>query len=108
MPHLYHFKDYYHRPLAELTLAETLELETLEKVVPSLSEWDAYAMLPISEREKRWAFLSQKYVDSQGEQVEATRRRDWSCERRSFPRYLSNYRFRLDHGRSDKVEKRES
>jgi hypothetical protein len=47
-----------------LTLAETRELEALERRKPSLAEWDAYTMQPISEHERRWAHLSQKYIEA--------------------------------------------
>lgn len=47
-----------------LTLAETRELERLERIIPSLSDWNAYTMQPVSDTEKRWAYLSQKHVDA--------------------------------------------
>jgi hypothetical protein len=52
------------RILIGLTLAETLELESLERRTPSLAEWDAFTMQPVSEHEKRWAYLSQKHIDA--------------------------------------------
>lgn len=36
---------------------------------PSLADWDAYTMQPISEHEKRWAYLSQKHVDAMEQQA---------------------------------------
>lgn len=61
---LFYFDEYSNRILTGLTLAETQELQQLERVNPSLAEWDAYTMQPISEREKRWAYLSQKHIDA--------------------------------------------
>jgi hypothetical protein len=55
--------------LAGLTPAEARELEALEREIPSLADWDAYTMQPISEHEKRWAYLSQKHVDAMERQA---------------------------------------
>ena len=44
--------------------AETRELRALEQVIPSLAEWNAYTMQPVSEREKRWAYLFEKHIDA--------------------------------------------
>jgi hypothetical protein len=52
------------RILIGLTLAETRELEALERRTPSLAEWDAFSMQPVSSHEKRWAYLSQKHIDA--------------------------------------------
>lgn len=64
MAKLFYFAEYSARVLTGLSLAETRELQKLEQVVPSLAEWSAYTMQPISGREKRWAYLSQKHIDA--------------------------------------------
>lgn len=64
MAKLFYFTEYSARILTGLNLAETRELRELEQAVPSLAEWDACTMQPISEREKRWAYLSQKHIDA--------------------------------------------
>ena len=61
---LFYFDEYANRILVGLTLAETRELEVLECMTPSLSDWDAYTMQPVSDAEKRWAYLSQKHIDA--------------------------------------------
>lgn len=62
MEQLFHMED--HPTLAGLTLAETRELESLERRNPSFAEWDVDTLQPISEQEKRWAYLSQKHIDA--------------------------------------------
>ncbi|HVV41820.1 MAG TPA: hypothetical protein VHC94_12220 [Nitrobacter sp.] len=64
MAKLLYFAEYSPRILTGLSLAETRELGELEQVIPSLAEWNAYTMQPVSEREKRWAYLSQKHIDA--------------------------------------------
>lgn len=64
MPRVYYLDDYRRRVLVGLTLQETFELEALERVTPSLADWDGYSMQPVSEREKRWEFLTQKNIDA--------------------------------------------
>lgn len=64
MTKLFDFDGYSNHILAGLNPAETRELQELERVIPSLSEWNAYTMQPISEREKRWAYLLQKHIDA--------------------------------------------
>lgn len=61
---LFYFDAYADHVLVGLTLAETRELEMLDRVTPSLSDWDGYTMQPISGAEKRWAYLSQKHIDA--------------------------------------------
>jgi hypothetical protein len=62
MDQLFYFEK--HPALAGLTLAETRELKFLERRNPSFAEWDPHTLQPISDQEKRWAYLSQKYVDA--------------------------------------------
>ena len=64
MAKLFSFDDYSDRILTGLNLSETRELQELEQVVPALAEWNAYTMQPVSGREKRWAYLSQKHIDA--------------------------------------------
>ena len=66
MSQLYHLDQYCHRTSTGLTIAEMLEFASLERSALSLTEWDAYTMQPISEREKRWAYLFRKYIDAEG------------------------------------------
>jgi len=61
---IFYFDEYANRILIGLTLAETRELEALERRTPSLAEWDAFTMQPLSEHEKRWAYLSEKHIDA--------------------------------------------
>ncbi len=62
MDQLFYLED--HPVLAGLTLAETRELESLERRNPSFAEWDADTLQPVSDQEKRWAYLSQKHIDA--------------------------------------------
>lgn len=64
MAKIFYFDEYSNQILTGLTLAETRELEELERRVPSLAEWDAYTMQPVSDHEKRWAYLSQKHIEA--------------------------------------------
>jgi hypothetical protein len=68
----FYFDEYANRVLISLTLAEKRELEALERRISSLTEWDAYAMQPISEHERRWAYLSKKHIET----TARTRNRD--------------------------------
>ena len=61
---LFYFDRGSTRILPGLTLAETRALAALERECPSLAEWDAYTMQPVSAREKRWAYLSQKHIEA--------------------------------------------
>lgn len=56
-------------------LAETRELEALERAIPSLSDWDASTLQPLSEAETRWACLSQKPIDAMTCRVRSRRAR---------------------------------
>jgi hypothetical protein len=62
MDQLFYLGD--HPTLVGLTLAETRELESLERRNPSFAEWDADTLQPVSDQEKRWAYLSQKHIDA--------------------------------------------
>jgi hypothetical protein len=62
MDQLFYLED--HPALAGLTLAETRELESMERRNPSFAEWDADTLQPLSKHEQRWAYLSQKYIDA--------------------------------------------
>ena len=64
MAKLFLFDEYSTCILTGLNFAETRELQKLEQVIPSLAEWNTCTMQPISEREKRWAYLSQKHIDA--------------------------------------------
>jgi hypothetical protein len=64
MVQIFRFDTHASRTFVGLTLAETRELERLERIIPSLSDWNAYTMQPVSDTEKRWAYLSQKRVDA--------------------------------------------
>ncbi|GAB1717479.1 MAG: hypothetical protein NTAFB05_25210 [Nitrobacter sp.] len=64
MAKLFSFDEYSTRILTGLNIVETHELQELEQVIPSLAEWNAYTMQPVSEREKRWAYLSQKHIEA--------------------------------------------
>lgn len=64
MAQIFYFDEYTNRILIGLTLAETRELEALERLTPSLSDWNAYTMQPVSDAEKRWTYLSQKHIDA--------------------------------------------
>lgn len=64
MARIFYFDEYTSRILVGLTFAETRELETLERVMPTLSDWNAYTMQPVSGAERRWAYLSQKHIDA--------------------------------------------
>lgn len=61
MGQLFYIED--HTTLAGISLAETRELEYLERRNPSFAEWDAQFQ-PASVQEKRWAYLSQKHIDA--------------------------------------------
>jgi hypothetical protein len=61
---IFYFDACANRILIGLTLAETHELEALERTTPSLSDWNAYTLQPVSNAEKRWAYLSQKHIDA--------------------------------------------
>lgn len=78
MAQIFQFDAYANRILIGLTLAETRELEALECATPSLSDWSAYTMQPVSNAEKRWAYLSQKHID-------ATTHRTRLCRVRAKP-----------------------
>ena len=67
---IFYFDRYANRILTGLTLAETRELEALERHNPSLAEWDAYTMQPVSENERRWAYLSQKHIEAMDRAIE--------------------------------------
>lgn len=69
MARIFQFDEYANRILTGLTLAETRELEALERETPSLADWDAFTMQPVSEQEKRWAYLSQKHIDAMQRQT---------------------------------------
>ena len=64
MAQIFYFDEYTNRILVGLTRDETRELEALERAAPSLADWDAYTMQPVSDAEKRWAYLSQKHIDA--------------------------------------------
>ena len=64
MAQIFYFDAYANRILIGLTLAETRELEALERATPSLSDWNGYTMQPVSNAEKRWTYLSQKHIDA--------------------------------------------
>lgn len=64
MAQIFYFDEYANRILVGLTVAETRELEALERATPSLSDWNAYTMQPVSDAEKRWTYLSQKHIDA--------------------------------------------
>jgi hypothetical protein len=72
---LFYFDEYANRILVGLTLAETRELAALERATPSLADWDAYTMQPVSDAEKRWAYLSQKHIDAMARRKGMARRR---------------------------------
>jgi hypothetical protein len=82
MAQVFHFDEFSNRILTGLTLAETRELEELERRVPSLAEWDAYTMQPVSDHEKRWAYLSQKHIEAMVRAADAS---DQSVNRRRRP-----------------------
>lgn len=75
MAQIFYFDEYSNRILVGLTRTETRELEALERATPSLSDWDAYTMQPVSAAEKRWAYLSQKHIDAMTRRMRLRRTR---------------------------------
>jgi hypothetical protein len=64
MGQILQLKDYLERSLAGLTPAETREFKALDQSIPSLADWDAYTMQPISENERRWVYLFQRHTEA--------------------------------------------
>ena len=78
MAQLFYFDECSNHILCGLPLAETRELEALERVTPSLTKWDGYTMQPVSERERGWAYLSQKHIDAMRAKAEQPPEAEWS------------------------------